>query len=60
MFKINNLTYKYDKNRKALDNITMDFDRGRYYWNYWIEWFRKFILFNKLMGMKSYTRRNTL
>ena len=28
MFKINNLTYKYDKNRKALDNVTMDFDKG--------------------------------
>ena len=28
MFKIKNLTYQYDKKRKALDNINMDFDCG--------------------------------
>ena len=28
MFRINNLTYQYDKKVKALDNITMDFEKG--------------------------------
>ena len=28
MFKINNLTYQYDKTRKALDNVSMDFNKG--------------------------------
>ena len=28
MFKINKLTYKYDKERKALDSVSMDFNKG--------------------------------
>ena len=28
MFKINNLTYQYDKTRKALNNVSMDFNKG--------------------------------
>lgn len=28
MFKINNLTYKYEKNQRALSNVSMDFSRG--------------------------------
>ncbi len=28
MFKINNLTYKYEKDKFALSNINMDFDKG--------------------------------
>ena len=28
IFKINKLTYKYDKERKALDSVSMDFNKG--------------------------------
>ncbi|HCP7111586.1 TPA: ABC transporter ATP-binding protein, partial [Clostridioides difficile] len=28
MFKINNLTYQYEKNTNALLNINMDFSKG--------------------------------
>ena len=28
MFKINNLTYQYEKGKLALSNVNMDFDKG--------------------------------
>lgn len=56
MFKINNLTYKYDKNRKALDNVTMDFDRGDIIGIIGSNGSGKSTLFNNLMGILKATQ----
>ena len=60
MFKINNLTYKYDKNRKALDNITMDFDRGDIIGIIGSNGSGKSTLFNNLMGILKATQGEIL
>lgn len=60
MFKINNLTYKYDKNRKALDNITMDFDRGDVIGIIGSNGSGKSTLFNNLMGILKATQGEIL
>ena len=51
MFKINNLTYQYDKQRKALDNISMDFDKGDIIGIIGSNGSGKSTLFNNLMGI---------
>ncbi|WP_343346637.1 ABC transporter ATP-binding protein [Terrisporobacter petrolearius] len=51
MFKINNLTYQYDKKRKALDNITMDFNNGDIIGIIGSNGSGKSTLFNNLMGI---------
>ena len=60
MFKINNLTYKYDKNRKALDNITMEFDRGDIIGIIGSNGSGKSTLFNNLMGILKATQGEIL
>ena len=55
MFKINNLTYKYDKNRKALDNVNMDFDNGDIIGIIGSNGSGKSTLFNNLMGILKAT-----
>lgn len=60
MFKINNLTYKYDKNRKTLDNITMDFDRGDIIGIIGSNGSGKSTLFNNLMGILKATQGEIL
>ncbi len=60
MFKINNLTYKYDKNRKALDNVTMDFDRGDIIGIIGSNGSGKSTLFNNLMGILKSTEGEIL
>ena len=51
MFKINNLTYQYDKKRKALDNISMDFHKGEIIGIIGSNGSGKSTLFNNLMGI---------
>ena len=60
MFKINNLTYQYDKKRKALDNITMDFDRGDIIGIIGSNGSGKSTLFNNLMGILKATQGEIL
>lgn len=60
MFKINNLTYQYDKSRKALDNITMDFDRGDIIGIIGSNGSGKSTLFNNLMGILKATQGEIL
>ena len=60
MFKINNLTYKYDKNRKALDNVTMDFDKGDIIGIIGYNGSGKSTLFNNLMGILKATEGEIL
>ena len=60
MFKINNLTYQYDKNRKALDNISMDFDKGDIIGIIGSNGSGKSTLFNNLMGILKPTEGEIL
>ena len=60
MFKINNLTYKYDKNRKALDNVNMDFDKGNIIGIIGSNGSGKSTLFNNLMGILKATEGEIL
>lgn len=60
MFKINNLTYQYDKKRKALDNITMDFDSGDIIGIIGSNGSGKSTLFNNLMGILKATQGEIL
>ncbi|WP_455538984.1 energy-coupling factor ABC transporter ATP-binding protein [Terrisporobacter sp.] len=60
MFKINNLTYKYDKNRKALDNVTMDFEKGNIIGIIGSNGSGKSTLFNNLMGILKATEGEIL
>ena len=60
MFKINNLTYKYDKNRKALDNVTMDFDKGDIIGIIGSNGSGKSTLFNNRMGILKATEGEIL
>lgn len=55
MFKIKNLTYQYDKKRKALDNINMDFDCGDIIGIIGSNGSGKSTLFNNLMGILKST-----
>lgn len=60
MFKINNLTYQYDKKRKALDNITMDFNNGDIIGIIGSNGSGKSTLFNNLMGILKATKGEIL
>lgn len=60
MFKINNLTYQYDKKRKALDNVTMDFDKGNIIGIIGSNGSGKSTLFNNLMGILKATQGEIL
>ena len=60
MFKINNLTYQYDKRRKALDNITMDFDNGNIIGIIGSNGSGKSTLFNNLMGILKFNKGEIL
>ena len=60
MFKINNLTYQYDKKRKALDNITMDFNNGDIICIIGSNGSGKSTLFNNLMGILKATQGEIL
>ncbi|MDU4861787.1 MAG: ABC transporter ATP-binding protein [Terrisporobacter othiniensis] len=60
MFKINNLTYQYDKKRKALDNITMDFNNGDIIGIIGSNGSGKSTLFNNLMGILKATQGQIL
>lgn len=60
MFKINNLTYQYDKKRKALDNITMDFNNGDIIGIIGSNGSGKSTLFNNLMGILKATQGEIL
>lgn len=60
MFKINNLTYKYDKNRTALDNVTMDFEKGDIIGIIGSNGSGKSTLFNNLMGILKSTEGEIL
>ena len=60
MFKINNLTYQYGKKRKALDNITMDFDNGDIIGIIGSNGSGKSTLFNNLMGILKATQGEIL
>lgn len=60
MFKINNLTYQYDKNIKALDNITMDFNSGDIIGIIGSNGSGKSTLFNNLMGILKATEGEIL
>lgn len=60
MFKINNLTYQYDKKRKALDNITMDFNNGDIIGIIGSNGSGKSTLFNNLMGIFKATQGEIL
>ena len=60
MFKINNLTYQYDKKRKALDNISMDFDQGDIIGIIGSNGSGKSTLFNNLMGILKPTEGDIL
>ena len=55
MFKINNLTYQYDKTRKALDNVSMDFNKGNIIGIIGSNGSGKSTLFNNLMGILKST-----
>lgn len=60
MFKINNLIYQYDKKRKALDNITMDFNNGDIIGIIGSNGSGKSTLFNNLMGILKATQGEIL
>ena len=60
MFRINNLTYKYDKKIKALDNITMDFEKGDIIGIIVSNGSGKSTLFNNLMGILKPTEGEIL
>lgn len=60
MFKINNLTYQYDKKRKALDDISMDFDNGEIIGIIGSNGSGKSTLFNNLMGILKPTEGKIL
>lgn len=60
MFKINNLTYQYDKKRKALDDVSMDFDRGDIIGIIGSNGSGKSTLFNNLMGILKATQGEIL
>ncbi|WP_018592313.1 energy-coupling factor ABC transporter ATP-binding protein [Terrisporobacter glycolicus] len=60
MFKINNLTYQYDKKRKALNNITMDFNNGDIIGIIGSNGSGKSTLFNNLMGILKATQGEIL
>jgi len=60
MYKINNLTYQYDKKRKALDNITMDFNNGDIIGIIGSNGSGKSTLFNNLMGILKATQGEIL
>lgn len=60
MFRINNLTYKYDKKIKALDNITMDFEKGDIIGIIGSNGSGKSTLFNNLMGILKPTEGEIL
>ena len=60
MFKINNLTYQYDKTRKALDNVSMDFDKGEVIGIIGSNGSGKSTLFNNLMGILKSTEGEIL
>ena len=60
MFRINNLTYQYDKKRKALDNISMDFDKGDIIGIIGSNGSGKSTLFNNLMGILKPTEGEIL
>ena len=60
MFKINNLTYQYDKKRKALDHISMDFDKGDIIGIIGSNGSGKSTLFNNLMGILKPTEGEIL
>ncbi|MEG0856325.1 MAG: ABC transporter ATP-binding protein [Terrisporobacter sp.] len=51
MFKIDNLTYQYDKKRKALDNVSMNFHKGNIIGIIGSNGSGKSTLFNNLMGI---------
>ena len=51
IFKINKLTYKYDKERKALDSVSMDFNKGDIIGIIGSNGSGKSTLFNNLMGI---------
>ena len=60
MFKINNLTYQYDKTRKALDNVSMDFNKGDIIGIIGSNGSGKSTLFNNLMGILKSTEGEIL
>ena len=60
MIRINNLTYKYDKKIKALDNITMDFEKGDIIGIIGSNGSGKSTLFNNLMGILKPTEGEIL
>lgn len=60
MFKISNLTYQYDKKRKALNNITMDFNNGDIIGIIGSNGSGKSTLFNNLMGILKATQGEIL
>ena len=60
MFKINNLTYQYDKTRKALDNVSMDFNKGNIIGIIGSNGSGKSTLFNNLMGILKSTEGEIL
>lgn len=60
MFKVKNLTYQYDKNRKALDNVNMDFDKGDVIGIIGSNGSGKSTLFNNLMGILKATQGEIL
>ena len=60
MFRINNLTYQYDKKVKALDNITMDFEKGDIIGIIGSNGSGKSTLFNNLMGILKPTEGEIL
>ena len=60
MFKINNLTYQYDKTRKALNNVSMDFNKGNIIGIIGSNGSGKSTLFNNLMGILKSTEGEIL
>ena len=60
MFKINNLTYQYDKTRKALDNVSMDFNKGNIIGIIGSNGSGKSTLLNNLMGILKSTEGEIL
>lgn len=60
MFKINNLTYQYDKKRKALSSINMDFNQGDIIGVIGSNGSGKSTLFNNLMGILKPTEGEIL
>lgn len=60
MFKINNLTYKYEKNKNALSNINMDFSNGNVIGIIGSNGSGKSTLFMNLMGIIKPTKGEIL